>query len=81
MHPFLDSFDGIIVSGREGLAKPDPHIFDLFLTRFGFSADEVLFIDDSERNVTAARATGMQAIHFAGGVDLTAELSARGLLR
>ena len=81
LHPFLDSFDGIIVSGREGLVKPDPRIFDLFLTRFGFSADEVLFIDDSERNVTAARAAGMQAIHFVDGVDLEAELHARGLLR
>ncbi|MFZ2106322.1 MAG: hypothetical protein WAV18_13265 [Roseiarcus sp.] len=35
--PFLDSFDGIIVSGPEGLVKPDARIFDLFLTRFGFS--------------------------------------------
>lgn len=81
LHPFLDAFDGIIVSGREGLVKPDPRIFELFLTRFGFSADEVLFIDDSERNVAAACAAGMQAIHFADGVDLAAELFARGLLR
>jgi HAD superfamily hydrolase (TIGR01509 family) len=81
LYPFLDWFDGIIVSGREGLVKPDPRIFELFLTRFGFSADEVLFIDDSARNIAAARAAGMRAIHFVDGVDLTAELSARGLLR
>ena len=81
LHPSLDSFDGIIVSGREGLAKPDPRIFELFLTRFGFSPDEVMFIDDSARNVSAACAAGMQAIHFVDGVDLTAELHARGLLR
>ena len=81
LHPFLDSFHGIIVSGREGLVKPDPRIFELFLTRFGLLAHEVLFIDDSARNIAAARAAGMQAIHFVDGVDLTAELSARGLLR
>src|SRR6202167_7716 len=81
LHPFLDSFDGIIVSGREGLAKPDPRIFDLFLTRFGLRAGEILFIDDSARNIAAAREAGMAAIHFVDGVDLTAELSARGLLR
>jgi HAD superfamily hydrolase (TIGR01509 family) len=81
LHTFLDSFDGIIVSGREGLAKPDPRIFELFLTRFGFSPDEILFIDDSARNVSAARAAGMQAIHFVDGVDLAAELSAREVLR
>jgi FMN phosphatase YigB (HAD superfamily) len=80
LYPFLNRFDGIIVSGREGLVKPDPRVFELFLTRYGFAPDEVLFIDDSERNVVAARAGGMQAIHYSEGVDLTAELNARGLL-
>jgi len=81
LYPFLDGFEGILVSGREGLVKPDPRIFELFLGRFGYSANEVLFIDDSARNVAAARALGMHAIHFVEGVDLEAELSARGLLR
>jgi 2-haloacid dehalogenase len=81
IHPFLDWFDGIIVSGREGLVKPDPRIFELFLERFGIPANEVLFIDDSARNIAAARALGMEAIHFVDGVDLAKELSARGLLR
>ena len=40
-----------------------------------------MFIDDSARNIAAARAAGMQALHFVDGVDLTAELHARGLLR
>ncbi len=80
-YPFLDWFDGIIVSGREGLVKPDPRIFELFLARFDLPAQKVLFIDDSERNVVAARAVGMQAIHFVDGVDLGAELHARGVLR
>jgi HAD superfamily hydrolase (TIGR01509 family) len=79
-YPFLDGFDGIIVSGREGLVKPDPRIFELFLTRFGLRAEDVLFIDDSERNVVAARGVGMEALHFVDGVDVGAELRARGLL-
>jgi HAD superfamily hydrolase (TIGR01509 family) len=80
-YPFLDWFDGIIVSGREGLVKPDRRIFELFLKRFDLPAQKVLFIDDSERNVVAARAVGMQAIHFVDGVDLGAELHACGALR
>jgi HAD superfamily hydrolase (TIGR01509 family) len=79
-YPFLDGFDGIVVSGREGLVKPDPRIFKLFLTRFGLRAEDVLFIDDSERNVVAARGVGMEALHFIDGVDVGAELRARGLL-
>ncbi len=79
LHPFLLGFEGVVVSGREGLVKPDPKIFELFLTRYGLPAHETLFIDDSERNVVAARATGMQAIHFVEGVNLAREFEARGL--
>jgi Haloacid dehalogenase-like hydrolase len=67
---FAGDGDRIIVSGREGLVKPDPRIFELFLTRFELSAQEVFFIDDSIRNVSAARAVGMHA----------AELCSRGVL-
>jgi 2-haloacid dehalogenase len=80
LHAFLGEFDGVIVSGREGLTKPDAPIFELFLSRYGLRADEVLFVDDSARNVSAARALGMQAIHFVDGVDLEKEFVARGLL-
>ncbi len=72
-YPFLDWFDGIIVSSCEGLVKPDPRIFELFLTRFDLPAQKVLFVDDSERNVVAARAVGMQAIYFVDGVALLNE--------
>ncbi len=80
LHNFLGEFDGVIVSGREGLTKPDARIFELFLSRYGLRAEEVLFVDDSERNILAARALGMQAIHFVDGVDLEKEFVARGLL-
>ncbi len=81
LHPFLDWFDGIIISGREGLVKPDPRIFELFLERYGLAAHDVLFIDDSARNVAAARALGMETIHFADGVDLEKDLLGHGILR
>ena len=81
LHPELDTmFDGIVVSGHEGLAKPDLRIFDLFCDRAGVAPGDCFFTDDSAANVAAARATGWQAHHFTGTEGLRAELLAGGLL-
>ena len=76
--PFLTTFDGVVVSAREGLVKPDPAIFRLFLDRYGFEAPDCLFIDDSAANIGTARALGMQAILYGKGVDLAAGLRSLG---
>lgn len=67
--PFLKGFKGVICSGREGLLKPDPAIFELFLQRFGLKAANCAYIDDSAANVTAAEKAGFHAIHFGLGID------------
>lgn len=79
-HPFLASFDVAVISGREGVAKPDGRIFDILLARVGRPARELLFIDDAPRNVEAARAKGIEAVLYAPGVDLEREFVRRGLL-
>ena len=76
--PFLDGFRLAIVSGDEGLVKPDAAIYELFLRRAGLSADACVFVDDSLANVEGARAVGMHAIHFRDPVALRAELRALG---
>ena len=77
--PFLEKFDGVIVSGLERLVKPDPRIFRVFCERYGVGAQSCVFIDDSEINVIAARRFGMQAIHFTDPKTLRKELIALGL--
>ncbi|HVV93791.1 MAG TPA: HAD family phosphatase [Hyphomicrobiales bacterium] len=77
--PFLDAFDGVVISGREGLVKPDPRIFRLFLERYRLDAGDCVFIDDSEANARAAQAIGMAAVHFRDGLDLAAALAALGV--
>ena len=79
-YAFLRWFDGTIVSGFEGLAKPDPRVFGLLLERFGLDPPSTLFIDDSEKNVQAARRVGMQAIEFESPEHLRSRLLAAGLL-
>jgi 2-haloacid dehalogenase len=78
MHPFLREFDVAVISGHEGVAKPDPRIYEILRERTG--TGELLFVDDSVRNVEAARACGIEAIHYAPGVDLACEVAGRGWL-
>ena len=78
---FLDLFEDIIVSGEEGVAKPDPEIFEVLEERVRHRAglDDCIFIDDSPANVLAAEETGMDAIHFTGAEHLRDDLIARGM--
>jgi 2-haloacid dehalogenase len=78
-YPFLAGFDGIIVSGDEELLKPEPEIYNLLLERYGLTAGDCIFIDDSKANVEGARAVGMYAIHFVEPMDLAAELRTFGI--
>jgi 2-haloacid dehalogenase len=78
--PLFERFRDIVVSGVEKLAKPDRPIFDLAARRFGLAPGVMLFVDDSEANVSAARAYGWQAHHFTDADRLRADLTGRGLL-
>lgn len=77
--PFLERFDGVIVSGLERLVKPDPRLYRLFSERYGIAPEACIFIDDNEANVVAARGFGMNAIHFSSPAALRAELISYGL--
>ena len=77
---FLRWFDGELVSGFEGVAKPDPRVFELLLERFDLTAGDTVFIDDSPANVAAARRAGLQAIEFSSPEDLRAWLERARLL-
>lgn len=65
-YDFLHWFEGIVVSGEEGLIKPDPRIFELLFQRYGIAPERALYVDDSARNVEVSHALGMRAWHFGG---------------
>ena len=77
---FLVLFEGIVVSGREGVAKPDPAVFDLLLSRYDLDPARTVFVDDSPANVAAAAAAGFIALAFTTPDRLRADLSRLGLL-
>ena len=61
---FIAQADAMVISGDEGIVKPQREIYDLLRERIGLPAASLLFVDDLERNVSAARAAGWQAIRF-----------------
>lgn len=80
-YSFLRYFEDILVSGREGLKKPDPAIYHLLLDRNDLNPPEALFIDDNARNVAAAKKIGLKTIHFTSSSGLKEALEGKGLLK
>jgi 2-haloacid dehalogenase len=77
--PFLQSFDGVVVSAHERVIKPDPAIYRILFERYDLAPEDCIFIDDSARNIEAARSLGMKGIHFVEPIDLRAALSRHGV--
>ena len=73
----LDVFDGIVMSGAEGVTKPDPAIFALLCDRYRVAPGEAVFVDDSPTNVSAAQRFGLQAVLFRDADRLCAISGAR----
>jgi 2-haloacid dehalogenase len=79
-YSFLDWFETIVVSGEEGIVKPDARIFRLVLERMGLRAGGTVFVDDSPANVAAAAALGFETVLFRDPPALRTALEALGLL-
>lgn len=80
MIPGYERMTGVMLSCEEGLLKPDPALFRRLLDRFGFTAQECFFIDDSPMNIEAAQWCGMGAFQFRQDLsELRAALRAAGV--
>src|SRR5258705_1018168 len=79
MSPAFRRIAGQVISGREGVIKPDPAIFRLACERFGLAPQDALFVDDGAHNIEAARALGFHVHHFTDPAALRPALQAAGL--
>ena len=61
---YADIFDGEFYSCRLGVMKPDPDYFHAILKSLSIPAERLLFIDDRERNVTAAKSVGIYGVEY-----------------
>ena len=78
--PFLSWFDDLVISGVEGVIKPDPRIFRILLERNAIAPESAVFIDDVAANADAAARLGIHGIHFRSPAQLRRDLAAVGLL-
>lgn len=77
--PAIGLMDGVVVSGRVGLAKPDPAIFEHLCETFGVMPQRAVFVDDSPANVATAAALGFHAVRFTTTGELRTALGELGL--
>lgn len=73
-------FRDAIVSGDEGVIKPDRRIYEIVLARTGLEPSDLLFVDDSAANIAAADAIGFHTHHFTDPTALRAAVERHGLL-
>jgi 2-haloacid dehalogenase len=79
-YDLLNGFEGVVVSGEEHLAKPDPEVYRRLVERFGLAPTRTFFTDDVQANVDAARDLGLDAELFTGATRLRGQLVGRGVL-
>ncbi|WP_418276814.1 HAD family hydrolase [Isoptericola jiangsuensis] len=77
--PAISRLTDVLVSGREGLAKPDPEIFHLARHRFDVDASRTVFVDDVDANVAGARTAGFHGVLFTGTPALRRALARLGV--
>lgn len=70
-------FDAIHGSYQLGARKPEPAAYHEVLRREGLSPSQVVFVDDLDVNVAAARQLGIDAIVFRSADQLATELETR----
>ncbi len=74
-HDFWDKFDGVVISSRIQMVKPEPQIYEYLLNEFQLDAVETIFIDDMPENLTAASAVGIQTIRFIDSAQCKRDLA------
>jgi epoxide hydrolase-like predicted phosphatase len=71
---FGEMTDLIIYSHEVGMVKPDPRIYALTCERLRLRPEEIIFLDDKEKNIASSREYGMCGILFKGNAQATSEI-------
>ena len=74
-YPFLNKFDGLLISGEDKLIKPDPAIYELAIKRFNLIPKETVFIDDKLENINAAKDLDLNTIHLVNPNNIETEIN------
>jgi 2-haloacid dehalogenase/putative hydrolase of the HAD superfamily len=78
LDPVFARFRDVVVSGHEGVVKPDPRIYAIACERAGMTPAELLFVDDHRPNIEAAHSLGFDVHLFDDPSGLRPALESRG---
>ncbi len=67
-------FDGIVISGEEGMRKPAPEMYALGAERVGLAPDACVYVDDLPFNLAPAAELGMATVHHVSSERTIGEL-------
>ncbi len=67
-------FDGVVISGEEGMRKPTVAMYTLGADRIGLAAERCVYVDDLKFNLTPAAELGMATVHHVEPDRTVAEL-------
>lgn len=79
-YSFFKLSDGMIVSSKVNLLKPDREIYELLINSFSLKPEESLFIDDTLVNVKSAESLGFNVVCFQNSDKLNKELKTLSIL-
>jgi putative hydrolase of the HAD superfamily len=71
---FDEIFDGVVISGQEGMRKPSRRMYELGAERAGVAAEACVYVDDLPFNLQPAKALGMATIHHTSAETTIPEL-------
>jgi epoxide hydrolase-like predicted phosphatase len=67
-------FDGVVISGEEGIRKPAPEMYRLGAERAGVAPEACVYVDDLPFNLPPAEELGMATIHHVDTAATIAEM-------
>jgi epoxide hydrolase-like predicted phosphatase len=71
---FSEIFDGVVISGQEGIRKPARRMYELGAQRAGADAAACVYVDDLPFNLTPAEELGMATVHHTSAETTIPEL-------
>jgi epoxide hydrolase-like predicted phosphatase len=71
---FDELFDVLVISGEEGIRKPEPEIYAIAADRMQLTPDQLVFVDDLPGNLKPARTIGMATVHHTDAASTIEQL-------
>jgi putative hydrolase of the HAD superfamily len=71
---FEELFDGIVISGQEGMRKPSRRMYELGAQRAGVTPAQCVYVDDLPFNLPPAEELGMATVHHTAAETTIPEL-------